>query len=298
MMIIDAHVHLWKRSMYPDVIMEAYLEPLVLLDALYFQGGPQGEGRDWLTSETDERDLINDMKTAGIDKSIVLPLDFGMVGPTKQGVEELNDWVFSVSGIYPEYLVPFIGVDPGRGEFALRLVNKYVKHFDARGVKVYPPTGWRPNEERIAPFWDVVEEFGLMVVTHSGAVWGPLNEELSRPSYYVDVLEKHPELKLVIAHLGGKYREEMYEILSRYPNTYADCSALQGWLPSNPEKVMERLSEANEKIPDRVFFGTDWPLFELAYSQPYFIDLIKNGDWGNAEMKEKLFHGNILRALK
>ncbi|MDD1771157.1 MAG: amidohydrolase [Methanomassiliicoccales archaeon] len=295
-MIIDAHVHLWRRSMYPDVIMDAYLEPLVLLDALYFSGGPQ-EGKDWLTSETDSEELVNDMKVAGIDRSVILPLDFGLVGPTQKGVEEFNDWIFETCAVYPDRLTPFLGVDPQRGELALKLVEKYVKKHDARGVKVYPPTGWRPDEERIAPFWKLIDELGLFVVTHSGAVWGPLNEELSRPSYYAPVLERHQNMKLVVAHMGGKFRDEVWPLLDKYPNVYTDCSALQGWLPSNPDMVMSRLAEVAERIPERVFFGTDWPLFELAYSQPSFVDLVKKGTWGTDEMKERLFSGNFLRAF-
>lgn len=297
-MIIDTHVHLWKRSMYPDVIMDAYLEPLVLLDALYFQGGPEGEGKDWLTSETDESDLINDMKVARIDKSVILPLDFGMVGPTKKGVEDFNDWIFEACSRYPDKLLPFIGVDPQRGELSLRLVEKYVKSHDAKGVKVYPPTGWRPDEERVAPFWKLIDDLGLVVVTHSGAVWGPLNEELSRPSYYKPVLEKHQNLKLVVAHLGGKYRDEMYDLLGRFENAFTDCSALQGWLPSNPEMVVARLKEVAERIPERVFFGTDWPLFELAFSQPSFIELIQSSSWGNEEMKDRLFSLNFINMMR
>lgn len=297
-MIIDTHVHIWKRTMYPDVIMDAYLEPLVLLDALYFKGGPQGEGKDWLTSETDEVELVQNMEVAKIDKSVILPLDFGMVGPTKQGVEEFNDWVFESCSRSPEKFIPFIGVDPQRGELALRLVEKYVKRFDARGVKIYPPTGWRPNEERVAAFWKLLDDQGLVAVTHSGAVWGPLDEELSRPSLYNSILDRHHDLKLVVAHLGGKYRDEMYELLSKYDNAYTDCSALQGWLPSNPEMVEIRLKEAAEKIPQRVFFGTDWPLFELAYSQPYFIELLRKVPWGSEEMKERLFSLNFLNMMR
>lgn len=295
-MIIDTHVHIWKRSMYPDVIMDTYLEPLVLLDALYFKGGPQ-EGKDWLTSETDEKELVQNMEVAKIDKSVILPLDFGMVGPTKRGVEEFNDWIFEACSIYPEKFLPFIGVDPQRGDVAIRLVEKYVKHFDARGIKVYPPTGWRPDEERLGPFWKVLDDLGMVVVTHSGAVWGPLNEELSRPSYYSKVLDKHERLKLVIAHMGGKFRDEMFPLLAKHENAYTDCSALQGWLPSNPEMVVSRLKEAADRIPDRIFFGTDWPLFELAYSQPYFIELIRTQPWGSEEMKERLFHGNFQRMM-
>ena len=297
-MIIDSHVHIWKRSVYPNVIMDAYLEPLVLLDALYFSGGPQEGGKDWLTSETDANELIQNMDVAKIDKSVILPLDFGLVGPTQEGVEYFNDWVFESCSVYPEKLIPFVGVDPQRSELALRLVEKYVKKHDARGVKVYPPTGWFPNEERVRPFWKLLDEFSLMVVTHSGAVWGPLDENFSRPSYYTEVLERHHDLKLVIAHMGGKFRDEMYPLLARFENAYTDCSALQGWLPSNPEMVLSRLKDVSEKIPDRTFFGTDWPLFELAYSQPYFIDLVKTGAWADEDMKEKLFSGNFLRAFR
>jgi predicted TIM-barrel fold metal-dependent hydrolase len=146
------------------------------------------------------------------------------------------------------------------------LVEKYVKKFDARGVKVYPPTGWRPDEERIKPFWKLLDDHALVVVTHSGAVWGPLNEELSRPSFYSPVLQRHERLKLVIAHMGGKFREEMFPLLATYHNAYTDCSALQGWLPSNPEMVVSRLKEAAERIPDRIFFGTDWPLLTSLFA--------------------------------
>ena len=296
-MIIDSHVHIWQRDMYPDVIMDAYLEPLLLLDALYFKQGPPDE-KDWLKSETGATELVGDMQVAKIDKSVILPLDFGLVGPTKKGVEEFNDWVFESCSPYPDKLIPFVGVDPQRGRLALSIVEKHAKRHDARGVKVYPPTGWRPNEERIRPFWKLVDDLGLMVVSHSGAVWGPLDEEASRPSYYADVLEKHHNLKLVIAHMGGKFREELPPLVHKFENVYTDCSALQGWLPSNPEMVMSRLKEITELLPDRVFFGTDWPLFELAYSNPYFVELVRDGKWGSEEQKERLFGGNFLRALK
>jgi len=296
-MIIDTHVHIWKRTMYPDVIMDSYLEPLVLLDALYFSGGPQ-EGKDWLTSETDESELIQNMEVANIDKAVILPLDFGLVGPTKQGVEEFNDWTFERCALFSDKLIPFVGVDPQRGALALRLVEKYVKSHDARGVKVYPPTGYFPNEERIMPFWKLLDDLGMVVVSHSGAVWGPLDEKFSRPHYYTEILDKFQEMKLVIAHLGGKFREEMYPLVERYDNAYADCSALQGWLPSTPEPAIERLKEMAKRIPDKVFFGTDWPLFELAYSQPYWIEFVQKSPWGSEDMKERLFSGNFDRMMR
>jgi len=283
--------------MHPNAILDAYTEPFALLDVLFPRKGGLDD-KDWRGMETDPDFLINDMKSAGIDKSVILPLDFGLVGPTGKTVEDLNDWVFETCALCPNKLIPFIGVDPQRGSAALDIVKKYVKHFDARGVKVYPPTGWRPDDERIAPFWDLADELGLMVVSHSGAVWGPLNEELSKPSYFSSVLDHHENLKVVIAHLGGKFREELWPLLERYPNVYADCSALQSWYPSSPDIILKRLAEVASKAPDRVFFGTDWPLFELVLPQAAFVNLIRTGGWGNEEMKERLCANNFMQAVK
>ncbi|HTY46424.1 MAG TPA: amidohydrolase family protein [Methanomassiliicoccales archaeon] len=296
-MIIDAHVHLWQRSMYPDVILDAYVEPFASLDALYpRKAGP--DDKDWLFMETDPEVLIDNMKSAGIDRSVVLPLDFGLVGPTRKSVEELNEWVFEASASYADKLIPFIGVDPQRGYSALRIVEDCVKRFDARGVKVYPPTGWRPDDERIAPFWMLADELGLMIVSHSGAVWGPLDEDLSRPSHFASVLDRYENMTLVIAHLGGKFHDELWPLLEKYPNAYTDCSALQGWFPSSPEMIMSRLAEMATRAPERVFFGTDWPLFDLVLPQAAFVDLVGTSDWGDRDMKERLFSGNFTRALR
>ena len=111
----------------------------------------------------------------------------------------------------------------------MRLTNKYVKSFDAKGVKVHPSTGWRLDDPKMAPFFDLTDDLGL--VTHAGAGRGPLNDELARPEPFQEVMSKRESMRLVVAHLGGKYRDELYRLASRNPNVYADCSALQGWLP-------------------------------------------------------------------
>lgn len=295
-MIIDTHVHIWKRSMLPDVMMEAYLEPLVLLDQMFF-GGKPGE-KDWLTSETEQGEPVRTMDLAKIDRSVILPLDFGLVGPVHDDIEQYDDWVFEYCGPFGDRLIPFVGVDPQRGPEALRLVNKYVKKFDAQGVKVYPSTGWNPSDSKMAPFFDLVNDLGLVLVTHAGASWGPLNDELSRPELFHNVVAKRERMKLVIAHLGGKFREELYHLASERPNVYADCSALQGWLPSQPEMVEARLKEASERMPGRVFFGSDWPLFDLAYCQSNWVELVQESKWGTDQAKEALFSGSFLKMMK
>jgi len=293
-MIIDSHVHIWLRPMLPDSILRSYLEPLLALEGIYDLSDDRVN--DWPMSQVRPEELVEHMPMAKIDRSVLLPLDFGMVEAAKTGVEEYNDWVFEQAAIYPDRLIPFVGVDPQRKE-AISLVNKYVKKYDAKGVKVYPATGWYPEEERIRPFWDLVDDLGLAVVTHAGAAWGPLEEKYNRPILFRKVLDEHPRMKLVVAHLGGKFRDEMFQLLDVCPNAYTDCSALQGWLPSNPEVATERLKEVAKRIPDRAFFGSDWPIFDLAYSHASWTEFVRGTDWAGDDVKAKLMGDNFLRMM-
>jgi predicted TIM-barrel fold metal-dependent hydrolase len=59
-----------------------------------------------------------------------------------------------------------------------------------------------------------------------------------------------------------------------------------------------RLREASERMPGRVFFGSDWPLFDLAYCQSNWVEFVKERKWGTDESKERLLSGNFLRMMK
>ena len=125
-----------------------------------------------------------------------------------------------------------------------------------------------------------------------------MNDELARPEPFQEVMSKRESMRLVVAHLGGKYRDELYRLASRNPNVYADCSALQGWLPSRPETAEARLREASERMPERVLFGSDWPLFGLAYCQSNWVEFVQERKWGTDEAKERLLSGNFLKMMR
>jgi len=296
-MIIDGHVHIWQRNMLPSSLLRAYLEPLLALDGIAFDMTEDRE-QDWPMSQVNSSTLLDCMKDARVEKAVVLPLDFGMLGETKIGVEQYNDWVFENCRGSEGRLIPFIGVDPSRGEKALQLLDKYAKTCDAKGVKVYPATGYSPDEERIEPFWKRVEDYGLIVVTHGGATWGPLDETFTHPILFKPVLERHLELKVVIAHIGGKFRSETYELAERFPNVYADCAALQGWLPTEAETCRSRLKEAVEKMPGRVIFGSDWPLFDMSYPYTYWARFVSEEPWAADGVKQEVLGGTIARLLR
>lgn len=295
-MIIDGHVHVWQRKMLPDSLLRAYLEPLLALDGVMFDM-KQDREQDWPMSQVDFGWLDQSMRDAKVDRAVVLPLDFGLVDRPELGVEEYNDWVFQSCQSYGGRMIPFIGIDPNRGTQAVNLVDKYVKLYNAKGVKIYPPTGFFPNDERLEPFWDLMTEYDLVVVSHAGASWGPLDERYGRPSYFREVLEREPELRIVIAHLGGKFRAETYELAKSFPHIYADCSALQGWLPSDPATCISRLQEALASMPGRIIFGSDWPLFDMAYPYAFWARFLREEKWAKDDAKRGVMGETMARLL-
>ncbi len=241
--------------------------------------------------------LLEMLAAGPVDMAVALPIDFNLVEQARIGVEEYNSWIFESCAPYPDKIIPFIGVDPQRGESALKMLDRFTSRYNARGVKLYPSTGWYPNEERMRSFYERVDDLGLTIVTHAGAAWTSLEEKFSEPRYWAEVLDRYPDTNIVIAHLGGKWRSQAFELCQKYPNCYADCSALQGWLPSDPDTALSRLREIAEKIPDKVSFGTDFPLFELSYVSSMWLDFVKQQPWADEATKAKLLGENMRRVL-
>jgi predicted TIM-barrel fold metal-dependent hydrolase len=295
-MIIDSHVHIWLRDHLPNAMVRAYLEPLNALKDLFDL--EVDVENVWPDYGVDVSKVLEMMAAGPIDKVIALPIDYNLVEQARIDVEEYNTWVFDSTAPYRDKVIPFIGIDPQRGQRALDIINKFVKKYDAIGLKVYPATGWYPQEEKVNAFWKVANDHNLAVVTHGGAAWGPLEEKFCRPSFYDEVLTKYPDLKVIIAHLGGKWRPETFELCAKHSNCYTDISALQGWLPSDPATCLSRLKEVAEKVPDRASFGTDFPLFDLSYASAQWLNFVKEQPWADQDTKDKVLGGNMQRLLR
>jgi uncharacterized protein len=294
-MIIDSHVHIWLRDHLPDSMVRAYLEPLAILKEV--MDWEVDIDTVWPEYTVDAQKILDMLKDSSADLAVALPIDFNIVEAARIDIHDYNTWVFESCAPYADKIIPFIGVDPQRGEEALKMLDHFTSKYDALGVKLYPSTGWYPYEERIESFYDRVEDLGLAVITHAGAAWGSLEEKYTEPNFWSSVLENHPDMNIVIAHLGGKWRQQTFELCQKYPNCYTDCSALQGWLPSDPDTAMSRLKEVAEKVPDKVCYGSDFPLFDLSYSSPKWLDFVRTQPWADEDIKAKMLGGNMRKVL-
>ena len=104
-------------------------------------------------------------------------------------------------------------------------------------------------------------------------------------------------MKIIIAHLGGKFHDEIFPLMDAHENVYTDCSALQGWVADDISMIGKRLDTVTSRYPKRVVFGTDFPLYEDHTNMYRFLDIIRSGKWGNDAIKADLLGNNMARLL-
>lgn len=301
-MIIDAHAHLYPRAILPDDVVRAYMEPIRKAREVF--GDQLGDFLDFYLDDDspfsdymlDVKELISTMDNNRIDYSVILGLDFELVNEGRMTNEEYMEWLFRECSV-DDRLLPFIAVDPNRGEDGLKMIERFVKKYDTKGIKMYPATGFYPDEEKFDRYWDLVDDLGLVVVTHAGVAFAPMDEKYCHPVNMGRVAERHPDSKYIIAHLGGKFNSELPDLMERNDNVYTDCSAMQGWLPEDVNEVYRKISLLMERFPKRVVYGSDFPLYEMRYSTMQFMRTLNEGDWGTERMKEDLMGNNMARIL-
>lgn len=297
-MRIDAHIHIWHRDMIPDRAVENYLEPLKKIKELY--GGVFDLNLDDEIPFFDYKYSMDESKTmldaSNLDYAVVLGTDFEMVNEHRMTNDEYMDWLFETCSVDDRY-VPFISVDPNKGEDALVSIERLVKRYAPKGIKMYPATGFYPDDPKYDGYWDLIDDLGLVVTTHAGMALPPLDGKYCHPKFFARVAERHPDMKIIIAHLGGMFYDELFPLMDEYENVYTDCSALQGWIPEDKDMVDRRLDEVTSRYPERVVFGSDSPLYNERTTVQRYIDIIMEGRWGNEKVKADLLGNNMARIL-
>lgn len=148
-------------------------------------------------------------------------------------------------------------------------VDRYVAEAIEAGARVFKAHlqvgGYDPRDARLDAVWATLAREGIPVVVHAGS--GPEPGAFTGPGPFGEVLERHPDLVAVIAHMGGPEYRQFLDLALRYPNVHLDTTmtftdfmdAVGGGYPPD---CLERLAEH----PDRVVLGTDFPNIPHTYA--------------------------------
>jgi predicted TIM-barrel fold metal-dependent hydrolase len=108
-------------------------------------------------------------------------------------------------------------------------------------------------------------------VLHTGWCAIPAGRTLAHdhPLQVEDVLADFPALRIVLAHCGFAWSEQVLFALAAHPSLYAD---LAYWSPTMPGwRAAQTLSHAKYLgVVDRLLWGTDYPFAEPAGDLAYW----------------------------
>ncbi|MFM8273667.1 MAG: amidohydrolase family protein [Gemmata sp.] len=158
---------------------------------------------------------------------------------------------------HPDTLTGFLSVDPTQPGWEAELREGH-EELGLRGIKLLPMyAGFRPDDERLEALWRYAARHRLPVLLHTGTTFvsqAPL--ECTLPRHLDPVAIRHPDVKIILAHLGHPYEGECVAVIRKHPNVYADISALH----YRPFQFYHSLMLVQEYgVWDKVLFGTDYP---------------------------------------
>lgn len=258
-MIIDAHTHLYGPRMAPGYWVETMATYGSRVSGQTPEYVRQRIESDWFDESGDL--LVRDMDEAGIDRSVVFVLDFGLHGGTDDQVSLAQRYALFHQAVqrHPGRLALFGGVDPRRPD-SVRFIRRAAAEWGIRGVKIWPPAGVVPNDPACYRVYEACVDLGLPVVVHTGQEIAPLRSECCRPILVDQPASDFPELTFVLAHAGMAWWQEAADIAWHHPNVYLDIAYWQAKYLRSPEQFAGELRALLSTAgPGRVFFGSDWP---------------------------------------
>jgi predicted TIM-barrel fold metal-dependent hydrolase len=281
-MIIDSHVHLFFEGSDPESFFIGSARA-----GMAFFNKKTGDIDGDVTAVYDANleilgdrngdKLVEKMDEAGIDKAIILPLDFWLGCPQSDGVsiEEKNAIYADAVKKHSGRLLMHVGVDPRR-ENALEIMRKGVEEYGAIGLKLHPTAGFYPDDPVCAPLYTKALEYGIPVLIHSGNEPAPLRIKFSQPKYIDTVAAEFPDLKIIIAHAGHGWWQEAIDLACVKPNVYVDFAGWQMEFLNGADYFYQPLRFAIDTLgPWRVFFGTDGSMLDILCPPEEWVAALK-----------------------
>lgn len=264
-MIIDVHCHIWEEQFLSDE-----LRAILIAVAKRHKFDLNS-----ILDASPER-LVSEMDEAGIDKTVIVGLDYEYLFKGKVSYKEYNDKVSGYVKEYPDRLIGFAGIDPRRGKEAIHELERCVEEFGFKGVKLWPLTGFYPDDLKFYPFYERVEDLGATILCHTGL--GVTNTYLkyNRPMYVDTVAVDFPNINIIMAHMGDPWVNEAIAVAAKNPNVYMDISGLEPSFKRAPFIFFQNLLQAKMLCGiDKILFGSDWPLFTPILSLQDYVEGIK-----------------------
>lgn len=164
----------------------------------------------------------------------------------------------------------------------------YVPDLIGGGVQVFKAHlqvgDFAADDPLLEPVWAALERSGVPTVLHAGS--GPAPGTHTGPEGVSRVLERHPELSLIIAHLGMPEGHAFCDLAERYVNVRLDTT--MAFVDFWDEPLDPALVARVEALRPKILFGTDFPNIPYAYAHQ--VEVLERLDLGDDWMRDVLWN--------
>jgi len=261
---------------------------------------PSTRGVDTHACSYFKRDLDDVPKTAQAFADLYLRHDVKglLIGwhpsTVQNGFRNSNEHVIALATTYPDAF-PGVLASLDVGSSDLQAVAQHgealLRDPKVLGFKFHPPDqGFFPSDKRLYDIWDLLQSGNKPVMFHVGfTVLGADTDggsgialDFGRPIYLDTLARDFPRMKIIAAHPGWPWEQELIGVLTHKKNIYVDIS---GYLAEQLPGVF--LKAIGGRLQDKTLFGTDFPYVDLQQSLVSLDKVVlKDG------VKEKILRGN------
>jgi len=209
-----------------------------------------------LIKEFSPEEFVTMLDDAGVEKVLLPAVQIWDYKTRKMGwyysVEEIADVVSK----HPDRFGGLYGINPYQKMEGVRQLEKAVKECGFVGAHLHVYGYERPiNHRDLYPFYAKCVELDVPVVMQVGHSAESMPSAMARPILIDDVALYFPELRIVAAHTGWPWTEELIAMATKHPNVYIGTSA---YAPKYWDKSLVRF--INSQGRGKALFGTDYPL--------------------------------------
>jgi predicted TIM-barrel fold metal-dependent hydrolase len=148
-----------------------------------------------------------------------------------------------------------------------------------RVVKVHVQVGgFDPRDDLLDEAWGMLADASVPVVVHAGS--GPAPGAFTGPGPIGEVLERHPSLRMIAAHMGMPEHRAFLDFAERYDNVGVDTTMCFTDFTGSAI-VGRRLAPRLTALVDKIYFGSDFPNIPYLYAHQLeaLVRLDLGDDW-------------------
>lgn len=260
--LYDVHVHFM-----PPPVMDRVWERFDSAGSLI--------GREWpITYRGSDTERVEQLRAFGVRRFSALPYAH------RPGIAEyLNEWAAQLASDVPECLQSATFYpEPGAASYVAARIDQGAEIF-----KVHVQVGdFDLREPLLDKVWGLLADARIPVVVHAGS--GPVPNRHTGPGPMLAVLQRHPQLTAVMAHMGAPEYTEFLELAESFERVHLDTTMVftdffEAAAPF-PQELYPRLLD----LSDKILFGSDFP--NIPYPYAHQLESLKRIGLGAAWLRK------------